>query len=275
MKYKLLCTDMDGTLLDNDKMVSEGTLDAIKKAHNKGAKIAITTGRIFTSARYYGHLLGIKAPIIASNGAYIREGDNVIYKCVLGINNCMEILNIFKKYNLVPHFYTANGIFAGDTKYTSRFYAKSNQVVPDEFKINIKKVSQWKDIFDNYEEEILKAVAIDDDFEKLKKAKDEIRSLGKYEVVSSFSNNFEVMNKNVSKGRAVEMLTKHFNISKDEVIAIGDSENDLSMISYAGLGVAMKNGEDLVKNVASYITDTNDNEGVKKVIEKFILEDVN
>lgn len=271
MKYKLLCTDMDGTLLNNEKMVSEETLEAIKLAHEKGAKIAITTGRIFTSAKYYGHLLGIKAPIIASNGAYIREGDNVIYKCILGVENCKELLKIFKKHNLIPHFYTANGIFAGDEKYTSRFYAKTNQVVPDEFKINIEQTSQWQEIFLEHSEDILKAVAIDDDLEKLKKAKEEIRNLGKYEVVSSFSNNFEVMNKNVSKGRAVKMLTEHFNVTKDEVIAIGDSENDLSMICYAGLGVAMGNGDDLVKKAAQYITDTNENDGVKKVIDKFIL----
>ena len=271
MKYKLICTDMDGTLLNNEKKVSKATLESIKKAHDKGVKIAITTGRIFISAKYYGELLKIQAPIIASNGAYIREGDNLIYKCILGIENCRELLKIFNYYELVPHFYTAEGIFAGNSMYTSKFYEKSNSVVPEQFKIKIKTVENWEEVFENHQMDILKAVAIDDDINKIKKAKEDIKKLGMYEVVSSFSNNFEVMNKNVSKGRAAKRLTEYYNLNKSEVIAIGDNENDISMIEYAGLGVAMENATDETKKIANYITDSNDNDGVKKIIDKFIL----
>ncbi|GAA0123373.1 MAG: HAD family phosphatase [Clostridium argentinense] len=275
MKYKLICTDMDGTLLNSVKEVSKGNLEAIKKAHDKGVKIAICTGRIFTSAKYYGELIGIKAPIIASNGAYIREKDenNVIYKCILEKDNCFEILEIFEKYNLIPHFYTEDSIYAGETSYVFEFYSTLNKTVPDDFQIKIKKVDDWEEIFIENEFDILKAVAFDEDVEKIKKVKEEIRALGKYEVVSSLHNNFEVMNKNVSKGRAVEMLASYYNLSKDEVITIGDNENDLSMIEYAGLGVAMGNGEKIVKDKAEYITSTNDEDGVKEVIEKFILNE--
>lgn len=275
MKYKLICTDMDGTLLNSVKEISKENLDAIKKAHDKGVKIAICTGRIFTSAKYYGELIGVKAPIIASNGAYIREKDReeVIYKCILEKKDCFELLEIFKKHDLVPHFYTADSIYAGETSYALRFYSRSNKTLPNGFQIKIKEVEDWNEIFNVNELDILKAVAFDDDIEKIKRAKQEIKSLGKYEVVSSLVNNFEVMNKNVSKGRAVEMLASYYNLSKDEIITIGDNENDLSMIEYAGLGVAMKNGEEIVKNKAKYITSTNDEDGVKEVIEKFILNE--
>lgn len=275
MKYKLICTDMDGTLLNSVKEISKGNLDAIKKAHDKGVKIAICTGRIFTSAKYYGDLIGVKAPIIASNGAYIREKDReeVIYKCILKKKDCFELLEIFKKHDLVPHFYTEDSIYAGETSYALRFYSRLNKTLPNDLQIKIKEVEDWNEVFSVNKLDILKAVAFDDDIEKIKRAKKEIRSLGRYEVVSSLVNNFEVMNKTVSKGRAVEMLASYYNLSKDEIITIGDNENDLSMIEYAGLGVAMKNGEEIVKNKAKYITSTNDEDGVKEVIEKFILNE--
>src|SRR3712207_9057504 len=87
-------------------------------------------------------------------------------------------------------------------------------------------------------------------------------------VVSSLGDNFEIMNKGVSKGRGVQELAEFYGLTKDEVICIGDGENDLSMIEYAGLGIAMGNAPNFIKEKANYITDTNDNDGVAKAIEK-------
>lgn len=91
------------------------------------------------------------------------------------------------------------------------------------------------------------------------------------EVVSSYENNFEIMTNGVSKGRGVEILAAYYNIKPEEIICIGDNENDLSMIKFAALGVAMGNAPSSIKEQADYVTDTNDNDGVAKVIEKFIL----
>ena len=93
-----------------------------------------------------------------------------------------------------------------------------------------------------------------------------------FEVVSSRFDNFEVMNSGVSKGNAVKILADYYGISSEQVICIGDSENDLSMIKFAGLGVAMENGSKLVKDAAQYITASNNGDGVAKVIEKFVLK---
>ena len=93
-----------------------------------------------------------------------------------------------------------------------------------------------------------------------------------FEVVSSRFDNFEAMNKGVSKGNAVTILAEHYGIAREQIICIGDSENDLSMIKYAGLGVAMGNADQEVKAAAHYITDSNNCDGVARVIEKFVLE---
>jgi len=110
-----------------------------------------------------------------------------------------------------------------------------------------------------------------DDSERILAAKKELRQFEDLEVVSSFKDNFEVMCKGVSKGRGVEVLANMYGFKREEVICIGDNENDLSMIRYAGLGIAMGNAEEEVKSEADFITRSNDEDGVAYAIDKFIL----
>jgi len=271
--YKLLCTDMDGTLLNDKKEISERNLKAIRKAHDKGVKIVVCTGRMFISANFYSDLLGVKTPVIASNGAFIKEKDRdeIIYKALLGKENALKILAICRKHGVFPNFHTHNTIFTEEIIYSAANYARLNDVLPEGEKITITLVEDWEEVFNKHENEILKCIAVDKDGEKIDRAKAELSQQYTLEVVSSFAKSFEVMNKGVSKGRAVEMLAKYYNIAKEEIICVGDNENDISMIQYAGLGVAMANGEECAKNAASYITDSNNENGVAKVIEKFIL----
>jgi len=274
--YKLLCTDMDGTLLNDKKEISERNLRAIKEVHEKGVKVVVCTGRMFTSADFFSDLLGVKTPVIASNGAFIREKDRdeIIYKALLGKKNSFTILNVCKKHGIYPNFHTHNTIFTEEITYSAASYVKINETLPEGKKITITLVKDWEEIFNKYENEILKCIAVDTDGERIDRAKQELSLLGSLEVVSSFKNNFEAMNRGVSKGRAVEILAHYYNISKEEIICIGDNENDISMIEYAGLGVAMANGEECVKKAADYITDNNNDDGVAKVIEEFILNKI-
>lgn len=273
MSYKMLCTDMDGTLLDDNKNISERNKRAIAEAVKRGIKIVVCTGRLFTSADYYADLIGVKAPVIASNGSYIREKDRneVIYKCALGYERSKKVLDIVKKYGIYPHFNSSDRVFTEKIIYSSEVYIKNNKTLPKDRQINIEIVEDWDNVLKKYDDEILKLIAIDKDAEKIAKAKAELKEMEDIEVVSSYFDNFEVMGKGVSKGRAVEIMSGYYNIPREEIICIGDNENDLTMIEYAGLGVAMGNGEDDVKKAADFITDTNNNDGVAKVIEKFLL----
>lgn len=270
---KLLCMDMDGTLLNTKGEISKRNIETIKRAHEKGVKVTICTGRIFTSARYYADLIGIKVPIIATNGSYIREKDRdeIIYKSVLGKRKCEDILKVLKKYEIFPHFNTPDIVFTEKIIYSSQSYANMNKSLPKNRQIEIQVVEDWTDIFNKYEEEILKCICIDENMEKVKAAKKELQSNKELEVVSSRMDNFEVMSNGVSKGRAVEVLAGFYNIKQNEIMCIGDNENDISMIRYAGIGVAMGNAEEFVKDAANYITATNDDDGVAKAIEKLIL----
>ncbi|WP_040210341.1 Cof-type HAD-IIB family hydrolase [Clostridium polynesiense] len=278
MKYKLICTDMDGTLFNSNKEISERTKEAIKKAHQLGVKIVLATGRIYNFAALYADTLGIEAPVISANGAFVRSKNHkdVIYKKVIGLENNMKILAIFNKYGIVPHYYTPDSAFSGELVQAAKVYMERNKLVPEELRVNvniIKGQDSWEKVFKEHDEEILKCIGMDDDLEKVLKAKEELKKIDGIEVSSSFINNIEINGREVTKGRAVEITAALYDIDREEIICIGDNENDLSMIEYAGLGVAMGNAEEHVKQKADYVTDTNDEDGVAKVIEKFVINE--
>lgn len=274
MDYKLICIDMDGTLLNDKKIISDRNLKAIALANKKGVKIAVCTGRIFNSAEFFSELLAVNSPVIASNGAYIIEKykDEEIYKAILGVERCKQLLSVFHQYDIYPHYYTKDIVFTEKLIHSSSFYTEVNKTLPKHKQVKIVVVEDWDEVFHKYEKEIFKGIGVDDDLEKIQKAKASLRDTKEFEVVSSHFNNFEAMNKGVSKGNAVKILSDYYGIDRSQVICIGDSENDLSMIEFAGLGVAMGNANQDVKMMAQYVTDSNNCDGVAKAIEKFVLE---
>lgn len=273
MGYKLICMDMDGTLLNDKKEVSERSKKAINKAHELGVKVVIATGRIFVSAEFYGDIIGVKAPIIASNGAYVREkdSDKAIYEKGLGYENYQLVIDLLKKYDIVPHFYTEDTIYTEKLVHSSLAYKNANKTLPINRQVKIEVVDDWSRLFAERNPKIIKAMAVGDDAKKIKEAKDEFIKLNRFQVVSSMKNAFEVMAKTTSKGNALKKICDYYGIDRNEIISIGDNENDISMIEFAGLGVAMGNAEQIVKNIADYITTTNEEDGVANVIEKYII----
>lgn len=276
-KIKLICIDMDGTLLNSKHEVSDENKKAIKKAHDRGVNIALCTGRMFLSAKYYADLIGINTPIIASNGAFIKNGynDKAIYENPLPKDIAIEIYKIAKKYGLTIQFNSWNVLFMETPASEEHAYVVMNRDLPEEKRVKFIINEKLDEAIQNYEGNILKAGVIEKaaNKDKLWTAKEEIKDIfrDKLHVVSSGDNNFEITVGSVSKGNAAAYLANMLNIPQEEVMCIGDSENDLSMIKYAGIGVAMGNGLDIVKEAADFITDTNDNSGVGKAIKHFVL----
>lgn len=274
MNYKLICIDMDGTLLDDKKQVSQKNIEAIKKAYEKGIHIAIATGRTFASARYYlEDVIGVEGTIISLNGAYIRKSNSkdVIYKIPLTFEEVEEIYKVAERNNIMTHFNTEDmSISTSDETEKNR----ENNFNKDVKKGTVFEVFRKNDLINRLrelQEDILKiSVTENKDREKFNRVREQMDELNRFEVVNSDVNYIEVMKKGCSKGHGVKILAESLKIKREEIMCIGDNENDLSMITYAGFGVAMGNGCELLKKASKYITDDNLNSGVAKAIDKVL-----
>ena len=266
MEYKLIAIDMDGTLLNSKKEISDRTYDAIQKAKEKGIHIVLATGRLLRSAQFVAENLKLSNHILACNGAIIIDDKKVIYSRPMDLYGVEKVMSLGKKFNAYYHFYDESCLYSNT--YVEKivdYYQGRDQ------KIGIKIFKNDMEILNNKNLNIYKFLFIDNDLQKLESIKEELTQVSKISVSKSWVNNLEVMDTEASKGLGLKFLCNELNISPEHVIAIGDNENDISMINFAGLGVSMGNGEDIVKKQSNYITSSNDDDGVAKVIEKFIL----
>lgn len=266
--YKLIAIDMDGTLLREDKSVSERTKNAIKLAKEKGVYVVIATGRpIDGVSRYLEELdmLGENDYVLSYNGGLVlkTKSREVVSKTVLTGADLHYLHNLSKELGVNIHaFSEVHGLMTPKNSKYTEVEANINGI-----RITI---NDYSDIEDDHS--IIKVMMIDEP-EVLQKAIDNLPKevYEKYTVVRSAPFFLEFLNKKVNKGTGVELLAKHLNIKQEEIMTFGDAGNDLDMIVYAGMGVAMANAFDEVKEAANYITDSNENDGVAKAIEKFVL----
>jgi Cof subfamily protein (haloacid dehalogenase superfamily) len=265
--YKLIALDMDGTLLREDKTISKATKMAIENAKAKGIKVVLATGRPAKGIdRYLKELDLINDGdyAVAFNGAVVQDTNtgNIIAKNIMSLEDLEYLYKLSQELNVNIHALTDHGCIAPKwSKYTQH-------------EVDINKIPL--DIVDfnavNDSTTIVKVMFIDepDYLEKvIEKLPKEVYE--KYTVVRSAPFFLEFLNKKVNKGVGVKLLAEALGISEKEVICVGDAENDIDMIKYAGLGVAMGNAFPEVKEIADYITCTNDEDGVAKVINKFML----
>lgn len=269
MRYKFIAIDMDGTLLNSQNQISLRTKNAIKRAKEKGVHIVLATGRILRSARFFAEELELDNPILACNGAIILdENRNVIYNRPLEVDLAKKVMELGKKHNVYYHFYNEESLYSNYyIKEIADYYSRKTQI------IDVKVFEDYDEILNDEDLNIFKFLFIDNDKDRLNKLRMEFSTIEGLNITSSWPDNIEVMDFRASKGIGLEYLCNEMKISPDQVIAIGDSENDLPMLKYAGFGVAMGNSDERVKLEADYVAESNDKDGVAKVIEKFILGD--
>ena len=265
MKYKLIAVDMDGTLLDDNKNISPLTIKAIQKAESMGIIFTISTGRPIMGVEKYNQILNLKSPIITYNGAAIVKADT---KKVLFIQNLLE-QDAIKILELGSNLGITMCIWAHDNLYCN---------VLNELVMDYKKLSDVEPILINdfttlAKEGITKILWYSDaTFIENVQLKLKNINFNKVSFYTSKPTFLEFVHSDVSKARAMEQIGKMYGISRKEMIAVGDGQNDLPMIEYAGLGVAMANSSDEIKQKANYVTkNSNNNDGVVEVMDKFIF----
>lgn len=266
--YKLLAIDMDGTLLNSNRVISKANKEAIKKAIEKGVNVVITSGRGLKGLSNFlseVNLRGDNQYIIANNGGTIYKTSNfecIAYKGLYG-RDLVKAHNLSKEFGLNMIAYTHEGPIASEENEFTRFERElvGNPVKIINFNSDIKDDDEITKILFSQTEELLakKMLEMPKEF------------YNEYNAVKTMPTVLEVMDKNCSKGYGVKVLADKLGIKREEIICIGDQANDIEMITFAGLGIAMGNAIDELKAIAKYITSDNDNDGVAKAIEKFIF----
>ena len=271
--YKLVAIDLDGTLLNMNKEISERNKKAILQAIEKGVKIVVCSGRVYTGARLYAKEIGSRDPVIACNGAVITDkiDGRIIYSDYMDVEVSLKINSICQKHGVYYHVYAGDTMLTEKLGFTSQKYYERNKSLPSEDRVDIEVVQNMEAKLKSIPDTVLKFVIVNDDLQLLRKVRADMEQLQEIDVMSSNFDNFEVMNKGVSKGSALAKLTDIYGIPAQQMIAIGDNENDVSMFEYAGMSIAMGNGEEIAKAAANYITASNEDDGVAQAIEKFIL----
>lgn len=266
--YKLIALDMDGTLLKDDKTISKANFDAIKAAKANGYKVVLATGRPVKGIEKYLKQLDLMSDddyAVAFNGAVVQKtkSGNVIAKNLMKYEDLKKIYDLSLKLNLNVHTLTTNN---------ECITPKVNPYSKHEATMN--DLSLIEKPFDTIDrnENIVKIMLVDSK-ENLDRAENLIPKEfhDKYTVVRSEDIFLEFLNKKVDKGFGISLLAKNLGLSRDEIICVGDAGNDIAMIKYAGLGVAMGNAFPEVKEICNYVTKTNEEDGVAHVINKFLL----
>ena len=266
MKYKFVAVDMDGTLLNSCGEITPATADAIRKLAENDVVFTVSTGRPIQGVEKYKELLGLTGPVITYNGAMIvnAEDNTVLFEQGLLREDARKIWELGQTYN------TTMCIWAGNRLYGNRL---------DERIHDYKKLSRVEPILAEDIETLLDIgitkILWYDEVERIESFLTQLSPELFCEVSYCTSKPafLEFFSKKVSKAVAMEKIGELLGIAREEMVAIGDGLNDLSMIQYAGLGVAMGNAAKEVKENAQFITDTNDEEGVRKALEKFFAEE--
>ncbi|PKM94125.1 MAG: hypothetical protein CVU84_11735 [Firmicutes bacterium HGW-Firmicutes-1] len=266
MKYELLATDLDGTLLTSeDYRITEENQEALKYARSKGVKIVICTGRSIKSTKQFIEAVEgyeVTDYFVGFNGSVVTNlnGDTIFRKPIQK-EVLMGLIDIGRNEDVDVHVYNDTEIKV--ERYNDRIkeyeiHSATTAVLVDDLK---------------KEEFSLKLLYNCGDNERLIRMKKKIQEKYKDEVFVFFTmpDYLEVLSSHANKGLALEYLAKHLGIDAEKVIAIGDNENDSYMIRYAGVGVCMKNGRESVQEIADYVTEkTNNESGVAEVIRKFV-----
>lgn len=268
---KLIASDFDGTLITDDQVITEKTKSAIFEARKRGAKFVIVTGRGYMTVASRAKEISNDMPIVCLNGAYVRDEKEIYYKKTLSKEMVIKTLEIVKKYGCRFHVYNENQVISLENKFWEKFYKIWKKELGDNYKSILVTEESYESIIENYGNDVLKFLLFDTDPERLREIKAEFDN---EDVQTSSSNpyNIEIFNKEASKGLALKSIAEKFNINREEIMALGDGDNDISMIEFAGIGVAMGNSFGDVQKRADYVTLSNNEEGVAEAIKRFCLE---
>ncbi|KTR50120.1 sugar phosphatase [Pantoea ananatis] len=269
MAIKLIAIDMDGTLLNPQHEITPAVKTALNRAREKGVSIVLATGRPFVGIERYLQELDLQADgqyCISNNGALVHQAKDgeVVADVTLGFDDYLYVEKLARELGVhfqafdKSHLYTPNKDISEFT-----IHEASLTGIPVRYRAveEMDPATRFPKLM-----MIDKPALLDAAIAKLPEQAHQT-----YTILKSAPYYLEILDRRVNKGYGVKMLAEKLGLKAEDVMAIGDQENDLAMIDYAGTGVAMGNAIESVKNIAQFITKTNREDGVAHAIEKWVL----
>ena len=272
-QIRMIGLDLDGTLLNTQKELTENTRRVLTEAIDSGILVLVATGRPFTGIPEELRTFPGIHYALTSNGARVLDTDHnkLLIEHLLPMESAKKALRIFEKYDTLSEIYFDGQGYADAAKLdeVGKYhhdpnmwnYVRTTRIpVPD----------IW-DVIAKENRNMDKVQALFADMDEREQAWKELSELKELELVGSLSYNIEINETGVNKGTALVALGEMLGIPREAIMACGDGDNDVHLLREVGFGVAMANAQPQVKDAADYITSSNDEEGVARAIEKFAL----
>lgn len=272
--YKIVFIDIDGTLVNDEKQIPKENIETIKKLKTKGIEVVLASGRPYHNIEKYSNIAGAMPYIIGSNGGVVvnYKEDKLLYNANIDKPLALEILKFVKVNNL----FTAITL-SGNLVLESEMYSltKENR---DELIV----VNSLEEYLKNTNESIIKFSIMSDNKEDLEIAREKL--INKFNITITNADTFvipnkyrkagknpyimDIMKEYVNKGEAIKKLCKYLNLNTQEAIIFGDGLNDIEMFELDAYKVAMKNAKDKIKEMADFVTISNNEAGVAYKLNK-------
>jgi Cof subfamily protein (haloacid dehalogenase superfamily) len=270
-RYHLLACDLDGTLMGDDTIIPPGVRQALAKVQDRGIHVTLATGRGFPETLPFARQLKIKIPLICYQGGLIKHPltQEVLFRATMNRQLVLKVVRLAQERQWHLIVYLGDTMYIQDFRHGQRFYN-------DLLSRDIQQVDDLTAVVAHGRVDPAKFLIVAD--EGAPQAADRIeedlqqRFGTELHVVRSHLLFIEGNPLGVSKGEGLRRLAEYLALSQARVMAIGDQGNDVAMLEWAGLGVAMGNGSDAAKAAADWIAPSLDNDGVIATIERFLLK---
>ena len=272
-EISLVATDLDGTLLLQNKHISKRTYDVLKKANENGVHVVIATGRSFSALPESIFKIDGMRYVVTSNGANIIDlkDNEVIYKNCIDAAQIPKIINFLKGRPYILEVFTGGKAYMSKSD-SDKFRSRTIDFRPIEYVLQTR--IPIADIFEFTSKNASAIENININFDSLSdkpKAYEELLKFDNITVTTSFDFNLEIGGNTTSKGDALNFLTQMLGLTSKNVLSIGDNPNDSSMLGFSEIAVAVENAHEDIIKLADHITSSNDEDGVAKAVEKFVL----
>ncbi len=265
---KLICFDLDGTLLNSDRQLSPLNIEALGALTRAGHVVSIATGRLYKSACKIRNMVPSELEIICSNGAVVESGGRIIRRDQISPEILRGLYQLAKDHDVSLAFDSLYAVYHTKLGWTLLMGYFSNVINKGSLHIrnvHVRNEEQYMRYAPFYINGIVISRTVPDKIAGLRR---ELEAMELFNIESSSHNNVEIIPRNSNKGTGALLLAERHGIYPEDIIAFGDGENDLKLIQTAGIGVAMGNGSDLLKASADLIIGTNDSDAIARTLEE-------